>query len=659
MASTDQSTHASLREQFSLAMQYMQAGNPLGAQVVLQQIVSVRPGHFEALHFLGVTYAMGGDPAKAEELISKAVSIKPDYAEAINNLGKVFQNQQKFERAADCFSRAAKLQPQFTDAYFNLGLVSEHLNRWEEALSSYDKVISLKPGFAPACTNRGVVLEKLDRWDEALQSHDRAIALQPDLAEAHGNRGDVLKLLNRLDEALASYDTAISLRPGYAGEYWNRGDVLEKMHKFEDALASYDKAIALKPDFPIAHSSRGNALEKLHRYEEAIASRDKAIELAPGLAEAHYNRAHTLQLLNRMEEALDGYRTALKFYPDYREAQNNIFSIYLGEASDIPLIERTSVENLELDMKQIFSRTGTANHIFDFRVVHDLEQSGYLLAHGYEFAGLRQAHHRLQEIYSRYLDNKDHSGSARMLSLTDEEARDVNTFRKASLRYQVVTPIEHCLNPGNDWRAIEERYFSSYPEMIYFDDFLSSQALEELRKFCLISTLWKIDYDNQYLGAFVNGGFVSPLHMQIAKELKLRMPRIFGPHKLEQLWAFKYGSKLSKGINVHADFAKVNLNFWIMPDHANLDPESGGLVVYDAPCPPSWDVEDYNQNEKAIYEFLEKQKSGRMKVPYKCNRAVLFNSALFHETDEIHFKEGYENRRINITYLFGTALKTY
>ena len=41
-------------------------------------------------------------------------------------------------------------------------------------------------------------------------------------------------------------------------------------------------------------------------------------------------------------------------------------------------------------------------------------------------------------------------------------------------------------------------------------------------------------------------------------------------------------------------------------------------------------------------------------IPYKFNRAVLFNSDFFHETDKIDFKTGYESRRINITYLFGT-----
>ena len=40
-------------------------------------------------------------------------------------------------------------------------------------------------------------------------------------------------------------------------------------------------------------------------------------------------------------------------------------------------------------------------------------------------------------------------------------------------------------------------------------------------------------------------------------------------------------------------------------------------------------------------------------VPHNENRAVIFNSNLFHETDNIKFKAGYENRRINVTLLFG------
>ena len=60
------------------------------------------------------------------------------------------------------------------------------------------------------------------------------------------------------------------------------------------------------------------------------------------------------------------------------------------------------------------------------------------------------------------------------------------------------------------------------------------------------------------------------------------------------------------------------------------------------------------EDAEEIYKFLEEKKAKCESIPYKFNRAVLFNSAYFHETDKINFKDGYESRRINITYLFGT-----
>jgi len=42
-----------------------------------------------------------------------------------------------------------------------------------------------------------------------------------------------------------------------------------------------------------------------------------------------------------------------------------------------------------------------------------------------------------------------------------------------------------------------------------------------------------------------------------------------------------------------------------------------------------------------------------MTIPYRANRAVIFDSDLFHQTDTIRFKPGYCNRRINVTLLYG------
>ena len=76
-------------------------------------------------------------------------------------------------------------------------------------------------------------------------------------------------------------------------------------------------------------------------------------------------------------------------------------------------------------------------------------------------------------------------------------------------------------------------------------------------------------------------------------------------------------------------------------------------MVYDVEAPLDWNFETYNFNSKHIRKFLSDSDSGKTVVPYGENRIVLFNSNLFHETDTIDFKQGYENRRINVTMLFG------
>ena len=64
-------------------------------------------------------------------------------------------------------------------------------------------------------------------------------------------------------------------------------------------------------------------------------------------------------------------------------------------------------------------------------------------------------------------------------------------------------------------------------------------------------------------------------------------------------------------------------------------------------------VARYNTDEQAMRDFLATSGAKPITVPYRANRAVIFDSDLLHETDRFRFRPGYENRRINITYLYG------
>ena len=199
---------------------------------------------------------------------------------------------------------------------------------------------------------------------------------------------------------------------------------------------------------------------------------------------------------------------------------------------------------------------------------------------------------------------------------------------------------------------IAAQWQSNSPQYVVIDNLLTDQALEALRLFCWRSTIWHNAHKNGYLRAMPEHGFSCPLLAQIDEELRSTYPTILGQHPLLRWWGFKYDSRL-RGTNIHADFAAVNVNFWIAPNEANLDPESGGLVIWDKTAPLEWGFKQYNGAGQSVRDFLDQAGARAVTIPHRANRAVVFDSDLFHETDTIAFKDGYLNRRINITMLYG------
>ncbi|CBJ25538.1 conserved unknown protein [Ectocarpus siliculosus] len=229
------------------------------------------------------------------------------------------------------------------------------------------------------------------------------------------------------------------------------------------------------------------------------------------------------------------------------------------------------------------------------------------------------------------------------------------------------TGFRRALNPNLDWRAIEDEYLSQELPLLWFDGFLLPEALQGVLDFCREATVF-FDIKPGYLGAYFNDGLTSPWLVQIAHELQERLPQVLEGMTLSNLWAYKFDSDTSMdGIATHSDHATVNLNFWVTPDDANLDPSSGGLVVYPK-VPPSG--EDPNQpSSGGTLDMKQWNNSSRVSdieswlkdegvydlavtVPYRQNRVVVFDSRLLHRSDKFLFREGYENRRINLTFLF-------
>lgn len=96
--------------------------------------------------------------------------------------------------------------------------------------------------------------------------------------------------------------------------------------------------------------------------------------------------------------------------------------------------------------------------------------------------------------------------------------------------------LAHALNPLLDWAQLEREYFAHPWNILAIDEFLAPEALLSLRRYCELSSIWNVVKAKGYLGAYFDYGMHAPLMVQVAEELRSRMPKIFCHHTLTQAW---------------------------------------------------------------------------------------------------------------------------
>ncbi len=497
------------------------------------------------------------------------------------------------------YQQALLLEPKSFAPRHMLGVMRFQQGRLGEAASLIESALALNPQVAAAWTHLGNVQNAAGRLDEAANAYGRALALQPEDAALMGALVTVLWNGGRHDEALAAMDRLVALRPDDIEIRHHRANLRRERKQLDSALSDYAFVLKARPDLAETWSNRGAVLSEMGRNTEALESLDRALTLQPDMPAALSNRGFALRELGRFEESLADLDRAIALAPDHAPGHANRGKV-LSEMMRLGESFASFVRAGEIAYGHP-APPGPAH-----KQRHDDEQRAWLAAQGMR---------------------------------GDGPLAIVGGGRIAG----------RAVNPANA-AAVTETWARSEPKIVVIDNLLSPEALDALRRYCLGSGLWRTPYPQGYLGAFPESGFAAPLLAQVAEELAETFGDIFAAHPLRYHWTFKYDSDMD-GIGIHADEAAVNVNFWIKPDAANLDPASGGLVIWDRAAPLEWDFAKYNADESAAYDFLAKSGAQPVTVPYRSNRAVIFDSNLYHRTDSIRFAPGYENRRINITML--------
>ena len=433
----------------------------------------------------------------------------------------------------------------------------------------------------------------------------------------------------RSGEAEAIGRAILADDPDDAGAHYVCGLVAADNGALDRARQDFESAVALAPDKASLRITLGNLALRQGDDGAAEDAFRAGLALAPGSVAAHTNLGAALKRQGRLEDAVGSFRAALALYRG---------SAWWGTdpAGGTALLDPA---------QQATFRTASRA-----KLTHDLAQIDYLLEQGRLPPALAAARENMRRVLAGF-GNEARPGAPR--ALTAGEQRLIGPIYNRVIHRPPEEAVAPALNPGLDIAGIERRYHEASPSLVVVDDLLSPPALAALQRFCREATIWfDCKEHGCYLGAYLHEGFDHPVLIALAGELRQRLSGIMGRHRLAQMWAFSYG-QAGAGTRKHADKAAINVNLWITPDEACADADAAGLVVHDVAAPPDWGFSDYNLDPARLERLVARQGRAPVRVPYRCNRAVIFDSSLIHESGGVAFRSGYANRRINVTLLFG------
>lgn len=460
---------------------------------------------------------------------------------------------------------------------------------------------------------------------------DQVLVEAPDHPGAHALAGMAALGLEHGADAIRHLSVAAKRLAGNPAIQGNLATALRRSGLGRDALMPQRRAILLDPKSAGAALALAQILSDLGERSSSERAHARAAVLDPTNPEIWYNLGVLRIQLDQLERAAQAYLPYARL----------LHGRPVNQAATDPM------PSLPVEPVRPVSRVCCLH-----RLTHDRDQ----------FAHLRD-----QDLLPRAMDDEPERYQALIDGLSEEE-RTAITFPLDGRRYLTIarswnryvhleqtgwTLDRPALNPDLDWPGLQAAFLGGDPRCLAIDRLVTPEALEALLRICRNSTFWHQIKGAGYLGAYLREGFSDPLILAIAGQLRERLPAVLGDQPVRMIWAYSYDQGMV-GINPHADFAGVNMNFWITPDAANLDPDSGGLVVYRKAAPAAWDFRAYNSaSTDFIYDFLGEDRADFIRIPHRSNRAALFDSRLIHETDSARFTPGFLNRRINITMLFG------
>lgn len=210
------------------------------------------------------------------------------------------------------------------------------------------------------------------------------------------------------------------------------------------------------------------------------------------------------------------------------------------------------------------------------------------------------------------------------------------------------------INPELDWQKIQADIQQGPFFASVVDDFLQPEILAQYCEFLEHAEGWQtLDWGEEWQ-ALAHGyqhnlqpklPNFKKLIAQLSHHLNLSMWQLVGHFAVKCL--------KNRGFLPHADNAALIVNLWVTPDKYNLLPGKSGMQFWDVQRPANMPYEMFT-NANYVTQYLKAHSSDvLLNVPYKQNRAIIFDGRTFHQSQPIKFiQSSRRSMRTSLTLAF-------
>jgi Tfp pilus assembly protein PilF len=521
--------------------------------------------------------------------------------------------------------------------------------RLDEVEVGYRRVLAAAPSDADVLHFLGVVCHQRGDSPQASTLIAQACQRAPDNAESARNFGLVLSDLGCRQEAAVQFQRALQLQPKHPQARLQLATLHHHSGAVREVLRHYQLALVLVPDLADVHNQIGVCYLQLDELNSALQAFSACLERDPQHSDARENLGRALLRAKRFAEAQTHLNALLDEQPLRDEASHLLGFVRLHQGD----LEDAS-RNFLAPVRRRFAPDGSggtapadAGTVTRTKLINDIQQLEHLQGIG---AAPPQQLTSLLAPYRAALIAFAPETPSRFLFDAPPVAGFSGVFNRLHQDLEVPQSATGAMNPQIDRNATASTFQRDGWALL--EDFLTAEALTALRRFCTEPTIWFEKKFRHEVGASLRNGFCCPALLQVAEETRRAFPKLLAEHLFTGCFSYKYYGSDTEG-NVHTDRGAVSLNLWITPDSANDDPQRGGLQISNKRVPSNYFNSSPEEIDRIHEQMMNAADAQPSVIPYRSNRTMLFRSDVLHKSDRMRFAQGYENRRVSITFLYG------